>query len=201
MKNYFLILFLLSAGALFSQQDTTERHGTIRIGKPKQDEVFIKVISRFDQYDLIGLKKTPVEKPFQPFPVVDGYAYPFNYTKYFRDKFKVLGVNMNGKKADTVVLEVKVLENGKVYIRDKSKIMMIKGQAAVYNEQEGAYEINILHLDCMNILKQIKKWFPAYVILPKKDKFRDQTVIKPDKRNVDATGTITVIFSTTPLED
>jgi hypothetical protein len=184
-----------------AQKDTVEKRGTIRVGKPKVEEVYIKAFAKFDNYDLSGLKQTPVEKPFQPFPVVEGYAYPFNYSKYFNDNFKTKEINLKGKTADTVLLEIKVLKNGKVYVRDKSKIMMIKGIAAVYNEKEGAYELNNLHIYCVNFMKQITKWLPGYVILPKKDKFRSETVIRPDKRNVDCTGTVMIVFSTTPFED
>ena len=56
-------------------------------------------------------------------------------------------------------------------------------------------------MNCLKFLKQIDKWIPGYVILPKKDKYRGEVVIKPNKKNVDVTGTVTVFFSTTPFED
>ncbi|MFL5764002.1 MAG: hypothetical protein ACJ77K_08685 [Bacteroidia bacterium] len=201
MKKYSLIFFLICTAFCFAQDDTVPHHGTIKVGKVKQGEVYIKATAKFDDYDLIAVKRTPVERPFQPFPVVNGYAYPFNYTKYFRDNFNNKGIDLKGKETDTVTLLVKVLENGKVYIVDKSKTMMVKGVPAIYDEKKGAFELNVLHLDCINTMKKIKQWFPAYVILPKKDKFRDTTVIKPEKKNIAATGMITIIFSTTPFDE
>jgi hypothetical protein len=49
-------------------------------------------------------------------------------------------------------------------------------------------------------MKQINKWVPGYVLLPKKDTFRGEVVIKPIKKNVDVIGTLVVLFSTTPFE-
>jgi hypothetical protein len=201
MKKICFILCLLTAAACTAQTDTIKSRGTIKIGKPKTGEVYIKAIALYDKYDVVSLKQNPVEKPFQPFPVVEGYAYPFNYTRYFRESFEGFVIDLKGKEADTVMLEIKVLSNGKAYVKDKSKTMLVKGVPAVYDEKEAAYELNSLHIRCIGTLKKIKQWMPGYVILPKKEKFRSQTVIKPEKKNVDASGTIMIIFSTTPFDE
>lgn len=202
IKQYFIFVFILTCSISFAQTDTAAARGTIKIAKPKDGEIYIKAIPHFNKYDLSKIKKdVSRDQLFQPFPVVDAYPYPFNYTKYFNDNFRSRQIDLKGKSADTVVLEVKVLANGKVYIKDKSPTMMVAGVPAVYDDKKGAYELNNLHLNCLNFMKKIRKWLPAYVVFPKKDKFKGETVIRPDKKNLDVTGTVTILFSTTPFED
>jgi hypothetical protein len=202
IKTYFFLFFLFTSCFVFSQTDTTQVRGTIKIAKAKNGEVYVKAVCKFNMYNVAG-GKGPWESvdKYQPFPVVQGYAYPFNYNKYFNDCFSKKVIELKGKEKDTVVMEVKILENGKVYIKDKSPSIMVKGVPATYDNKTGTYELNNLHLNCLKFLKQIDKWIPGYIILPKKDKFRGQVVIKPNKKNVDVTGTVTVFFSYTPFEE
>lgn len=202
IKTYFLLLFILFCSISFSQTDTTPVRGTIKIAKAKDGEVYVKAVCKFNMYNTAGGKGAfeSVDK-YQPFPVVEGYAYPFNYNKYFNDCFSKKVIELKGKEKDTVVMEVKILENGKVYIKDKSPTLMVKGVPATYDNKTGTYELNNLHLNCLKFLKQIDKWIPGYIILPKKDKYRGEVVIKPNKKNVDVVGTVTVYFSYTPFEE
>ncbi len=207
IQKYFIILFLFASCLSFSQTDTNQVRGTIKIAKLKEGEIYIRVISRFDNYDLQKIPLSIMEKGvskedmFQPFPVVEGYPFPFNYTNYLTDCFKTKEINLKGKSADTIILTVKILANGKSYFKDKSKILMVNGIPAVYDKKQDAYEINNLHLNCINFMKKMDKWLPGYIVFPKKDKFKGEVVIKPYKRNVDVSGTITIMFSTTPFED
>jgi hypothetical protein len=202
IKKYFLFIFLFSTCIVSSQTDTTQLRGTIKIAKVKDGEVYVKAICNFNMYNVVESKGTIINvDKYQPFPVLEGYAYPFNYNKYFNDCFSKKVIDLKGKSNDTVVMEVKILENGKVYIKDKSPTVMVKGVPATYDSKTGTYELNNLHLNCLKFTKQIDKWIPGYVILPKKDKYRGEVVIKPNKKNVDVTGTIVVLFSTTPFED
>ena len=202
IKKYFLLLLLFTSCFVFSQTDTTQVRGTIKIAKAKDGEVYVKAVYNFNMYNVAGGKGAfeSIDK-FQPFPVVEGYAYPFNYNKYFNDCFSKKVIELKGKTKDTVTMEVKILENGKVYIKDKSPTMLINGKAATFDKKTGSYEVNNLHMNCLNFLKQIDRWIPGYVILPKKDKYRGEVVIKPNKKNVDVTGTVVVYFSTTPFEE
>jgi hypothetical protein len=202
LKKYFFSFFLFSTCFGFAQTDTTQFHGTIKVVKPKEDKIYIKVTAEYGKYDFSDVKFQNVrENVFQPFPVVEGFAYPFNYTGYFNKEFSTKEIDLKGKAADTVTIEIKVLAKGKVYIKDKTPLMMMNGVPAFYNEQVGGYELNNLHLNCLTFLKKIKTWFPAYVMLPKKEKFKNQTVLKPSKKKIDSTGTITIFFSTTPFPD
>lgn len=202
IKNFVFIISFLFCSVSFSQIDTAAARGTIKVAKVKEGEVYIKVVTNFNKYNITEDKINFVnDNKFQPFPVVEGYAYPFNYSDYFNDCFSTKEINMKGKSKDTVIMEVKILENGKVYIKDKSPTMMVKGVPATYDNRTGTYELNNLHLNCLKCLKQIDKWIPGYIILPKKDKFRGEVVIKPNKKNVDVTGTVTVFFSSTPFEE
>lgn len=200
-KDKIIILFLFCTFCTFAQIDTTQKRGTIKIAKPN-DEIFIKAIANFDNFELPDVNHDFLrEELFQPVPVVKGYSSSFNYTKYFVDNFKSKQIDLKDKTIDTVIIEIKVLSNGKVYIKDKSQTMMIKGLPAVYNEKEAGFELNNLHLNCLTFLKNITQWLPGYVVFPKKDKFKGETVIKPIKKNVAVTGTIMILFSTVPFED
>jgi hypothetical protein len=207
IRIYSIFLFILSSLFSFSQTDTVTHRGTIKVGKEKGGKVYIKAFARYTDYDLSKLRDSDgnvsQDQFFQPFPVVHGYAYPFNYTRYFNEnfKFKVVEVDLKGKKADTVFVEIKVLANGKVYVKDKSRTKLVNGVPAVYDEQVGAYELNSLHLNSLDLIKDIQQWIPGYVVLPKKAKFKKQVVIKPNKKNLDVTGTITIIFSSTPFDE
>lgn len=196
-----MVLFLVAVECCYSQ-DTATARGTIKIAKVKDGEIYVKAVCKYTNYNLSDVSSGPggFEK-FQPFPVVDGYAYPFNYNSYVNDCFKNKEIDLKGKSKDTVTVEIKILENGKVYIKDKSPTMILKGRAVTYDNRTGTYEVNNLHMNCINVLKQIDKWIPGYVILPKKDKFRGEVVIKPNKKNVDVIGNVTYYFSTTPFED
>ncbi len=202
IKVNFLISFFLISSISFSQNDTNQARGTIKIAKAKQGEVYIKAVCNFNRYNIpdgkIAISKDEI---FQPFPIVDGYAYPFNYNSYYNTCFKTKEIDLKGKSADTVTIEVKILENGKVYIKDKSPTIMIKNLPATYDSKTGTYELNNLHMNCLKFLKQINEWIPGYYVLPKKDRFKGEVVIKPNKKNVDVTGTVIVIFSTTPFEE
>ncbi len=201
-KIYFLFLFIFSSCFVFSQTDTSTHRGTIKIAKAKDGEIYIKAIPNFNKFNLDKIKREVVRNEmYQPFPVLDAYPYPFNYSAYFNNCFRSKEIDLKGKLADTVVVEITVLANGKVYIKDKSPSIMIKGVPATYDNKTGTYELNNLHLNCLKFLKQIKTWFPGYVVFPKKDKYRGETVIKPDKKDVDVTGIVTIYFSSTPFED
>ncbi|MGZ4034584.1 MAG: hypothetical protein ACXVP4_06935 [Bacteroidia bacterium] len=196
IRKIFLFFFLIITGVLFSQTDTSITRGTIKIAKANNGEVYIKATADFKTYDVAKLKLNFVPgTKFQPFPVVDGYAYPFNYTQYFNDCFKTIGADLKGKTLDTLIVEVIILSNGKSYFKEMA------GDDFTENVKPEAYDLKELHLNGLKFLRKIKRWFPGYIILPKKDKYKGEVVIKPDKKNVDVTGTITIVFSTTPFDD
>ncbi|MGQ0826821.1 MAG: hypothetical protein ACT4ON_00345 [Bacteroidota bacterium] len=70
-----------------------------------------------------------------------------------------------------------------------------------YDEKADGYEVSRLQLNCIDFLKEIKSWEPAYVTIPKKDKFKNQTVIKPNITHIQASGILTIVFSSVPLEE
>lgn len=200
-KDKIIIFFLFCTFCSFAQNDSTQKRGTIKVAK-QSDEIYIMAIANFDNFELPEVNHNfSREELFKPVPVVKGYSSSFNYTKYFNDNFKSKQIDLKGKTIDTVILEIKVLANGKVYIKDKSRTILVKGVPALFDEKEGGFELNNLHLNCLAYLKNIKQWLPGYVVFPKKDKFKGETVIKPLKKNVTVTGTIMILFSTVPFEE
>jgi hypothetical protein len=174
---------------MFSQADSSQRQGTIKIVKQKSGPVYIKASADF------GIKGPD---SFQPFPVVEGYSFPFNYTRYFRERFKTTKVDLQGKNTDTVYMEVKISKKGKVYIKDVTN-SVTNGKRSYLDTRESSY-VSALHLHCFNFLHEINEWFPAYDIDPKVDKYKGQTVIRPEKITKDATGLIMIAFSYEPFD-
>ena len=202
LKQLFIFSFLFCSCIVFSQTDTTRQRGTIKIGKAKNVEIYIKAIAEYTKYDLSKIKRdVSKNEMYQPFPIVDGYPFPFNYTQYLKSNFKNIEIDLKGKTNDTIVLEVMILANGKIYVKDNSLPITAKGVTANYDDKSGVYELGSLHLHCLDFIKKIKKWFPGYVVFPMKDKYKGEVVIKPNKKNVDVTGAITILFSTIPFEN
>jgi len=201
-KNFLILLFLLGTSFTIAQNDTNQTHGTIKIGKPKDGKVYIKAAMNFNKYDLSKLNAyVDLNIIYPPFPGVEGYTFPFNYNKYFNEKFKTKKIDLRGKASDTVRIEIKVLANGKVYLKDKSFSTMIKDIPTTYDEKVNGYELSRLQLNCLDFLKEIKTWEPAYVTIPKKGKFKKQTVIKPEITQLQASGILTIVFSSVSFED
>jgi len=192
-KTLFVFLCFISVAAgSRAQTDTVQKKGTIRIAKPvaESDQIYIIASAQF---------KDMGSNSFIPFPIVEGHAFPFNYTKFFNEKFRDIAIDLKGKETDTVTIEIKVLANGKVYLKDRSKSMMVQGRAVFYDEKSKMYELNNLHMHCLDFLKKIKEWYPAYTLDPRKGRFKGQTVIKPYKTNIDSGGVITIVFSSVPF--
>jgi hypothetical protein len=202
LKKYFIIhICIFNSCFVFAQNDTIPIRGTIRIAKPKAAEIYIKALANFNDYDFSKLRTDVAKKDiYEPLPVLEGYTYPFNYTKYFIEKFKTKEIDLKGKTSDTVKIEVKILPNGKVYIKDKTPLVLVGGVPAIYNEKAGGYKLNNLYLNCLYFLNEIKVWEPAYVLVPEKSTFKKHTVIKRSKTNVKASGIITIVFSSASFE-
>lgn len=199
-----VFLFFIFSVAGFSQTDTSRARGHIKVAKPKdnQGDIFIKAFATYGDFDYSKIKNEIIEEmTYSPMPVVERYFFPFNYTKYFNEKFRGKPLSLLGKESDTVFIEVKILANGKVYMRDKSNQMMVEGVPALYNEKVGGYELNDLHWSCMKYMKDIKKWEPAFAVLSKKGKYKGQTVIKPKKTAISSTALITIVFSSSPFDE
>jgi hypothetical protein len=202
LKNYFTISACIFYSYFAFAQTDTSHHGTIKISKPKSGEIYIKVFKHIDSYDASKVNvQVSRNMIYEPFPGVEGYSYPFNYTTYFNEKFKTKEIDLKWKTSDTVKIEVKVLANGKVYLKDKTLYTILKDVPAAYDEKVQGYELSGLQLNCLDFLKQIKTWEPAYVALPKQGTFKKQTVIKPEIIPITFSETLSIVFSTTPFEE
>jgi hypothetical protein len=184
-KKYCWLCFLFFSNFLLAQDDSLNLQGTIRISKAKSEKVYIRSFAKF-RYEISDAQSSSASNGnvFQPFPVVEGHAFPFNYSKFFNNKFRSEKINMNGKSLDTVKIEMRISNKGKVNFNNKT-----------------IEKNNSLSLLCLDFLKQIQEWQPAYIIVSEKGIFKKQTVIKPNKVNVASVGVVTIIFSTDPFED
>ncbi|MCW3085614.1 MAG: hypothetical protein JWP12_2980 [Bacteroidetes bacterium] len=196
-----LTVFLFCVSIAIAQtQDSTETHGIIKIKKKSSGPIYIKASARFFNYEYPANMSMNGNAPqtIQPFPVVEGHAFPFNYSAFFYEKFKGMKIDLRQKETDTVQIYLKVRYNGKVAFKDYSSAT---NPGMKYANRSAEYQSNDLSLNCMSFLTDIKEWYPAYFILPKKEKFKKQTVIVPYQEKIDCNGIISVIFSTVPFDE
>jgi len=179
------ILFFLFSFNLMGQNDSAGLNGTIKISKAKHGSVYVTAVAKY-RYELTDAESGRMQGNtlFQPYPVVEGHAFPFNYTKYFREKFRNEKIDLKGKLSDTVKIEIKITPKGKVYL---------------HNSSTGGNDN--LNLQCLRYIKDIKQWMPGYFMVAEKGIYKKQTVIEPKKINVTSVGTLTIIFSSDDLED
>lgn len=207
MRRYKLFLFLiLNTCFVFAQREDTGRRGTIKISKLNPDSIYIKAEMNFLQFQE-GNKKTEQQKNIQfknavsPFPIVFGYNKPFDYNLFFNKIIEVDTSNLENKITDTIRIQIKILDNGKAYYKDLAPLITMGGVPAYYNNKMNAYKLDAIHWKCLNILKQIKVWEPAYLVVGINETFKNTTVIKPKKKKLSATGILTIIFSRVSFEN
>lgn len=202
--NWFL-LFMLITGFSFGQKEITDSYGIIKIVKINPDSVYIKAEMDFRQFQegnkssdqTVSIRNINI---IAPSPKVSGYSIPFDFNQFCNKKIEVKKKDLSNKVTDTVRIQIKVLDNGKVYFKDLTPLMMLNGVPAYYDKKKNAYKLDAIHWKCLNVLKQIKHWEPAYIIVGEKGSFKKMTVIKPKKKKLAATGVLTIIFSTVPFE-
>jgi hypothetical protein len=183
IKSIFLLLILFVPAILTAQTDTLSSQGTIKILKPKDGKVFIKAKADFGR---MGVNS------FQPFPVVEGYSFPFNYTRYFSEHFKGKSIQLNNN-ADTVYLEITITKKGKTTIKDITS-SMTNGRRAFF-DADNKKEKSDLQVYSFHFLNEIKQWFPGYDMTTEISSYKGQQVIRPVKTNRNAIGIITIMFS------
>lgn len=204
-KYLFALIFVVCSYHFFAQTDTIQRFGTLKIGKPKRDSIYIKASMNFFQFQE-GHKKnaqTYSQKDvFAPVPkTAVTSASPFDYNQFFSKRAKVQISDLESKTTDTVRIQVKILENGKAYIKDLTPLLVLNGVPAYYDSKNKGYLLDGIHWKCLKALREIETWEPGFVLIEKRDKFKGQTVIKAKKKKVTSTGTLTVVFSLVPFDE
>lgn len=207
MKKYLCFLFFIFINSLaFSQKKETGNRGTIKIFKLKPDSIYIKAEMNFQQFQE-GNKtnsqpiKIPLNRVIAPFPKVSGNTIPFDYDQFCSKNIKIKKSDLENKISDTIRIHVKILDNGKAYYKDLTPLMVLSGVPAYYDKKMNAYKLDAIHYKCLGALKQIKQWEPAYTAVEVREKFKKVIVIKPKKKNLSATGILTLVFSTIPFDE
>lgn len=207
MRRHILFLFFIfNICFAFAQKDEIKSHGTIKISKPKPDSVYIKAEMNFQQFQE-GNKKVSQQNIIQPgdvthpVPIVSGYSNPFDYNLFSNRNIQINSADLENKIADTIRIQIKILDHGRAYYKDVTPLITMAGVAAYYDERMNAYKLDAIHLQCMNVLKQIKFWEPAYMTVGVEDTLKKINVIRPKKIKLAATGIFTIIFSKIPFED
>ena len=201
-----VLFFFLSNCLALAQTNENIGHGTIKISKPKPDSIYIKAEMNFTQFQQ-GNKNSvqpvivPSDRVTLPSPKITGYTVPFDYNQFCNKNIEVTKGDLGNKTTDTIRIQIKVLDNGKAYYKDVTPLMVLNGVPAYYDKKMNAYQLDAIHWKCLNVLKQIKHWEPAFVVVGVKDTFKKVTVIKPKKENLCATGILTILLSTTAFDD
>jgi hypothetical protein len=205
---------------LFSicQTDSLPKHGTIKIGKAK-DSVYIKADILFYKYTVDKEKENVKNVSYSDFvntnkPIINGRIsapYPtlnnqkdpnYDYTAYFYSNPITQKIDLLEHETDTVKLLIFVDKKGNVKYLDLTPMQKIGNTIAVYDSKSKNYVVDLVHYKVNNAMKQLthKKWNPAFYYKTKRGNFKKATVIKPFEQKLNATGILTIIFSTTPIE-
>jgi hypothetical protein len=205
LKYRILVFFIFIPCFIFAQAKPEEKHHTIKISKPKFDSVYIKAEINFLEFqegnkNSSSAKSIAVNAVTAPFPIISGYSVPFDYNRLFNKNIEIEKSDLENKITDTIRIQLKILDNGKAYYKDLTPLMVLNGVPAYYNKTMNAYKLDAIHWKCMNVLKHIKQWEPAYVVVGVKDTFKKTTVIKPKKTKLAATGVLIIVFSLLPFE-
>jgi hypothetical protein len=216
-KKYILTFsFFLSIGFSFSQADTSQIRGTIKIAK-QNDSTYIKVVTDFvmfsKAYDnnatFVSPKwmenNTPISsservKIVEPCPV-EG-ADSFNYSDFFRKNNFTKNIRMREGESDTVNLAVLIDNHGNVKFNDYSPVEKLGDVDVVYtNYKKTKYKVDVSHQKTYNAFAQLaqKKWVPAKVLRLKKHPSKHK--VKYTSVSAYTQGVITVIYSSIPFND
>ncbi len=205
-KNIFFLFFILITYHAFSQKKETKNRGTIKISKVNPDSIYIKAEMNFQQFQQ-GNKASskpivvPLNRVIAPFPEVPDNTVPFDYDQFCAKNIKIKKKDLADKISDTVRIQIKILDNGKGYYKDLTPLLVLSGVPAYYDKKMSAYKLDAVHYKCLNALKEIKHWEPAFTVVEVKEKFKKVIVIKPKKKYLSATGILTIVFSAIPFEE
>ncbi|MES2140094.1 MAG: hypothetical protein V4511_10335 [Bacteroidota bacterium] len=141
----------------------------------------------------------PRNRVIAPFPKVPDNTIPFDYDQFCAKNIKIKKSDLADKISDTVRIQMKILDNGKAYYKDLTPLLVLSGVPAYYDKKMNAYKLDAIHHKCLNALKEIKQWEPAFTVLEVKEKFKKVIVIKPKKKYLSATGILTIVFSSVPF--
>lgn len=196
MHKIFCLSFILLACSVFAQDSAVTR-GTIKI-KQHADEIYIRAYANYPHYDIPGdaAGSPAASQVYPPLPVVEAYSRPFDYSAYFSERFRNIPVDLKHKATDTVRIQLSLSAGGKIMLSDAAY-----GGIPAPAKRAEAEELPVLHYDCLMFLRSIRHWEPAFVLMQHREKFRGQTVIKPQRRYVDAEGIVTIVFSSVPFEE
>jgi hypothetical protein len=184
VRFFFFLIFVSAVLPLFAQADSS-RQGTIKIVKNKKKDLYVRAEARFD---------LTRKNDFQPFPLVEGHAFPFNYSRFFQDNFKEKNIVSEGE-VDTIYVEVRITKKGKAIIKDGTPLRLKNIPPARKKHLDKLYQ------ECFVALASISKWYPAYSVNEEVGKFKGTTVIRPVKKDYETTGVITVYFYSEPFLD
>ncbi len=215
---FLLLLFTLLPLLSIAQSDSLPKHGTIKIGKAK-DTTYIKAEIFFYKYtvdkekenvknvsysDFVNTNKAITNGRISaPYPTVNNQKDSnFDYTAYFYSNPITQKIDFVERESDTVKLLIFVDKKGNVKYLDLTPMQKIGNTIAVYDSKSKNYVVDLVHYKVNNAMKQLtqKKWKSALLHKTIRGKFKKTTLIKPIDEKLNATGVLTIIFSTTPIE-
>lgn len=213
-KRFLLFLLVTAVQFLYAQNDTVKR-GTISVVKSKDSTFvysyiqFYKFTDNADGKDKMRMtyaelvediknNKNNTKAVLIPHPKSVDETLAFDYTSYFRYHPEMKSIVLpDDKETDTVRIMVYVTKKGDVIATDLSPSKQIGKVLAKYDSVNQVYNVDIVHFKTRKAFMQLtkNKWEPAYLLQSEVADFKRRTVIKPKKKEVNATGVLTVIVS------
>ncbi len=223
IRNTFILYILLFLApfhsSLLAQTDTLNNHQTIKVSKPK-DSTYIKAYSNFYVYynnplgDLsykdFALKDQQTyhqERVSARVKIIDAKpkndtSLHFNYASYFRNNHFTKDIKMRPEETDTVRLLFYIDNKGIVEFNDLNKIKEYNGIPYVFNKSPfKEFKEDNCHLKTQNALNELIKecWQPATIYTLKTHPSKRRNKYK--KANGFSEGLLTIIYSSSPIED
>ena len=157
---------------------------------------------KIGRYDFVEGKSNYGGQYFEPFPVVEGYSFPFSYSRFFTEAFRGKKIDLKGKESDTAYFEVQISEKGKALVLEvaKEKTPRPKTYYDIAPVAEKFVCNDPFHYECIESLLSIKQWFPGFYEYARQGRLKGQLVMKPNKVDVASTGIVRVIFTTVPFD-
>ena len=213
-----LILLLFSfTSSLIAQIDSLQKHGTIKVSKPK-DAAYIKAYTNFYVYYnnpttelsyrdyVLQMQEKKMKagssnllKITDAKPKNDTSSY-YDYTSYFMNNHFTKDIKMRLQETDTVKLLVVIDKKGVVKFMDLASSGKKGESLVIYNSRGKEYKEDVCHLKTQNAFKELinDKWQPANIKALKTHPSKRINKYKTSKGYSE--GVLTVIYSSSPLD-
>ena len=216
VKKYFFFYFLFHACIAFTQTDTNQLRGTIKISKHK-DSTYIQAYATFKVFPEQSKKSDISYMTYVQWVQASNPSYAgdrikitdpvpingkFDYTAYFQNNVYSKNIKMREGECDTVNFFVTVDKSGTVNFRDILPVEKLGDATVVYSDMsKRKYKVDVSHVKTSYALEGLEKikWIPAKIqrLKPHPSKHKEKYTSSEGY----AQGILTVIYSSSPFKE